>query len=113
LINNNFYLFLFISFFFTQETFIDSTQIKNPSLSWKLSLVPGLGQIYNGNINKTFFINTVLGLSVVEMNINKNNINKRNTWAWWIFGIYTLGILDAYVDAHLTSFPIKKNSKIE
>jgi len=47
------------------------------------------------------------------MNQNIKNIHKRNTWGWWIFGIYTLGILDAYVDAHLTSFPIYKKKKKE
>ena len=109
----SFILVIFISIFFTQETFIDSTQIKNPTLSWKLSLIPGLGQIYNGNFYKSFIINSALGLSVVEMNQNNKNINKRNTWGWWIFGIYTLGILDAYVDAHLTSFPIYKKKKKE
>ena len=113
MIYNRYIFFLFISIFFTQNTFIDSTQIKNPTISWKLSLVPSLGQIYNGNFYKSFIINSVLGLSVIEMNRNMKNINKRNTWAWWIFGIYTLGILDAYVDAHLTSFPINKDSKIE
>ncbi len=110
---NRYVLFIFFGIFFAQETFIDSTQIKNPSLSWKLSLIPGLGQIYNGKFYKSFIINSALGLSVVEVNHNKNNINKRNTWGWWIFGIYTLGILDAYVDAHLTSFPIYKKKKKE
>jgi len=30
---------------------------------------------------------------------------KRNKYAWWCFGIYIIGMLDAYVDAHLYNFP--------
>ena len=102
------YIFI-ITILNSQETFIDSAQIKNPSLSWKLSFLPGLGQIYNENLHKTFFINTVLSLAYIEMNMKDKSIDKRNTWAWWIIGIYTLNLVDSYVDAHLTSFPVKKN----
>ena len=94
-----------------QETFIDSTQIKNPSLSWKLSVIPGLGQLYNGECMKTFLIHSSLWISREEMNVRTSSIGKRNTWAWWFLGIYVLGIVDAYVDAHLTSFPIKKHTR--
>ena len=104
------FLFLF-NIILAQETYIDSTQIKNPKFSWKLSIFPGLGQLYNGNYHKTFFINSALSLAYIEMNIKKNNINKRNTMAWWLFGIYVLGILDAYVDSHLSSFPKLKIDK--
>tara|TARA_S200000501_G_scaffold374443_1_gene424013 strand:+ start:4174 stop:4500 length:327 start_codon:yes stop_codon:yes gene_type:complete len=101
------YLVIFLNIILTQETFIDSTQIKNPSISWKLSLIPGLGQLYNNNYYKTFVINSLISASYLELK-NKDSINKRNTMAWWLFGIYILSILDAYVDSHLTSFPIKK-----
>ena len=105
-------IFLFNSIL-TQESYIDSTQIKNPKYSWKLSIVPGLGQLYNGNFHKSFFINSAFSIAFLEMKQKKNSINKRNTMAWWLFGIYVLGIIDAYVDAHLTSFPkIKNNKKI-
>jgi len=30
---------------------------------------------------------------------------KRNKYSWWCFGIYLIGMLDAYVDAHLLNFP--------
>jgi len=30
---------------------------------------------------------------------------KRNKYAWWCAGIYFIGMLDAYVDAHLYYFP--------
>ena len=95
---------------FSQDTFIDSTNIKNPSIAWKLSFIPGLGQFYNGELIKTFFIHSALRISRDEIRIRKYSIAKRNTWAWWFFGIYALGIIDAYVDSHLTSFPVKKQN---
>lgn len=99
---------------FSQDTFIDSTQIKNPSIAWKLSFIPGLGQFYNGEWMKTFLFHSALTISREEMRERSRSIGKRNTWAWWFLGIYVLGIVDAYVDAHLTSFPVKKpnNEKI-
>ena len=104
-------LLIFINFIFSHETHIDSTQIKNPTISWRLSINPGLGQLYNGNYYKTFFINSTLSSAYLELK-DRKSFNKRNTMAWWLFGIYVLGILDAYVDAHLTSFPQKKEIKI-
>lgn len=35
---------------------------------------------------------------------------KRNKYAWWCVAFYLIGILDAYVDAHLYYFP---NDKVE
>lgn len=32
----------------------------------------------------------------------------RNKYAWWCVGIYLIGILDAFVDAHLYYFPQEK-----
>ena len=32
----------------------------------------------------------------------------RNKYAWWCVGFYIIGMLDAYVDAHLYDFPIDK-----
>ena len=40
-------LLLLVSFLISQDSYIDSLKIKNPSLAWKVSLVPGMGQIYN------------------------------------------------------------------
>ena len=110
---NRLIFILFLTLVYSQNTYIDSTIIKNPSYSWKLCFIPGLGQLYNGNWHKSFFINSAMCLSSIEMTNKEKSIDKRNTWAWWIFGIYVLGILDAYVDSHLTTFPIKKNSNIE
>lgn len=40
-------------------------------------------------------------------------IGKRNTYSWWLFGLYVWGMLDAYVDAQLSTFPTEKNNNLE
>ena len=48
-------------------------------------------------------------LRVIILNYKDlNKIGMRNTYAWWIIGIYFWSILDAYVDAQLSTFPNKK-----
>ncbi len=92
-----------------QESYIDSTRIKDPSLAWKLSLIPGGGQIYNGKWGKAAAL--ILAQYVAVSNFNdlrkQGNIEKRNKYGWWIMGLYVFGILDAYVDAQLSTFPTK------
>ena len=40
---------LFVSLLFCQDDgYLDSTKVRNPKIAWKLGLVPGIGQIYNG-----------------------------------------------------------------
>ena len=39
---------------------------------------------------------------------NNESIGLRNTYAWWIIGLYIWSILDAYVDAQLSTFPINR-----
>ena len=102
-------LFL-INFRFSQESYIDSTKIKNPKLAWKLSVIPGLGQIYNGKYIKAvgFMSAEYYATSKFVEYKNSTSIGKRNTWAWWMVGLFVMGMLDAYVDAQLSTFP-KKN----
>ena len=90
--------------------YVDSTSIRNPRIAWKLGFVPGLGQLYNGKYLKALgFIGSEY---IAITNFNKynkyNNITLRNSYAWIIFGLYVWNILDAYVDAHLSTFPVKK-----
>ena len=106
-------LTLLISFSISQETYIDSTKIKDPSVAWKLGFIPGLGQIYNEKWIKSGLL---LGAQYYAFDNyirlrDKGNISMRNTYAWWVSGLYIYGILDAYVDAHLSSFPIKKDAR--
>ena len=87
---------------------IDSTSIKDPNVAWKLSLIPRMGQLYNErHVKSTAFIlaGTYAYLKRSEFS-STGQIGKRNTYTWWLFGLYVWGILDAYVDAHLFTYNI-------
>ena len=90
--------------------YIDSSKVRNPRLAWKLSAIPGLGQLYNGKYVKAigfmgaeyFAVGRFLELK------KENRIGLRNTYAWWVFGLFAWNMLDAYVDAQLSTFPVKR-----
>ena len=104
-------IILLINFSFPQsEGYVDSTNVRNTQLAWKLAFIPGLGQLYNGK-----YLKAVGTISAEYFTINKfsyykelGKIGMRNTYAWWILGIYIWSILDSYVDAQLSTFPNKK-----
>tara|TARA_Y100000758_G_C15748098_1_gene311029 strand:- start:58 stop:435 length:378 start_codon:yes stop_codon:yes gene_type:complete len=103
-------LFL-ISISISQEKgYIDSSKVRNPRLAWKLSAVPGLGQLYNGKYIKAIGFVAAEYTAVNLFNEYKKTslIGLRNTYAWWIIGLYVWNILDAYVDAQLSTFPVKR-----
>ena len=106
---------LFSSKLYSQDTEIDSSKVKNPSFAWKIAFIPGMGQLYNGNYFKFVGLVGAEIYAVSKFNHlrSKGNITKRNTYGWWVVGLYFYGILDAYVDAHLSSFPkkVKKNNE--
>ena len=91
----------------------DSLEVKNPQLAWKLGLIPGLGQIYNDHYIKSaaFLLAGSYAYSKRIEFSSSGELGRRNTYSWWLFGLYVWGILDAYVDAHLSTFP--NNIKIE
>ncbi len=95
-----------------QESYIDSTRIKNPKLAWKLSAVPGLGQVYNEKYVKAAILggSQYYAVSQFIKYRDEERIGRRNTYAWWILGLWVYGMLDAYVDAQLSSFPVKTES---
>lgn len=105
---NIFIIFIMFSYVFLQESHIDSTKIKNPQLAWKLSTIPGVGQAYNEKWVKAvgFLSAEIYSISKFMEFKDTPNIGKRNTWAWWILGIWITGMLDAYVDAQLSTFPV-------
>jgi len=93
-----------------EAEYVDSTKIRNPRLAWKLGVIPGLGQIYNreyikamGFMGAEYFAVT----SFMELK-NENRIGLRNTYGWWALGIFVWSMLDAYVDAQLSTFPMKR-----
>ena len=92
------------------EGYIDSTMIRNPKVAWKLSLIPGLGQLYNGKHLKAlgFAAGEYIAIRRLIEFKNAKRIDLRNTFAWWVFSIYIWNMLDAYVDAQLSTFPFKR-----
>ena len=95
----------------SQESgYIDSTKIRNPGLAWKLGVIPGMGQLYNGKYIKAIGFMSAEYFAVsrlIELK-TKNRIGLRNTYGWWVFGLFVWNMLDAYVDAQLSTFPIKR-----
>ena len=90
--------------------YIDSTKIRNPGLAWKLGVIPGMGQLYNGKYVKAigFISAEYFAVSrLIELN-TENRMGLRNTYGWWVFGLFVWNVLDAYVDAQLSTFPIKR-----
>jgi len=105
-------IFLFVFRICTSQDleYIDSTKVRNPRLAWKLSVIPGMGQLYNGKYIKTIGFIGAEYFAVsryIELK-NENKIGLRNTYSWWVFGLFVWNMLDAYVDAQLSTFPIKR-----
>ena len=89
----------------------NNIKFKNPSIAWKLSIAPGLGQIYNGDYIKSsaIILSEVYALSKIKK--YSHLIKTRNRFAWWFIGIYLINIIDAYVDAELNTFPKDNNQE--
>ena len=93
-----------------KSEYIDSTKVRNPGLAWKLGVIPGMGQLYNGKFIKAIGFVGAEYFAVsrfIELK-NENRIGLRNTYGWWVFGLFVWNMLDAYVDAQLSTFPIKR-----
>ena len=103
-------LFIFSIGISQEEGYIDSSKVRNPKLAWKLGLIPGLGQLYNGKYLKAigFSAGGYIAVSRFNQYRKNNSIELRNTYSWWIIGLYALSMLDAYVDAQLSTFPVKR-----
>ena len=104
---------LIFSINYCQNVEIDSSEIKNPSIAWKIAFIPGFGQLYNEKYIKFATLTSAHLYAMKKYTAlrKQGNITKRNTWGWWVIGLYFYGILDAYVDAQLSSFPSKINKK--
>ena len=96
----------------------------NPGTAMLAGLIPGGGQIYNGKWLKAalfvaaeayyvsrwqesrdFYVNYD-DYDEGELPLSQNKyLENRNKFAWWIAAYYIMGMLDAYVDAHLATFP--------
>tara|TARA_A100001037_G_C15141259_1_gene633818 strand:- start:836 stop:1279 length:444 start_codon:yes stop_codon:yes gene_type:complete len=107
----------------------ENIQTKSPRKAFYFSLVPGLGQVYNGKWVKSLIIISLEYAAYEAWSRNKNIYNnydlknrelskyrylsKRNKYAWWIGIIYVYGMIDAIVDAHLDKFDQVMESPIE
>ena len=77
-----------------------------------MALIPSAGQIYNKYYHKVVGFWLLESYSVHKFNdYNKRDkVANRNTYGWWIVGLYIMSIIDAYVDAHLSTFPVEVES---
>ena len=88
---------------------------KNDSkFNWKTNLIPIVGQIKNEKYIKAGLLagSQFYAADKFLFYNDKNQIAKRNTYAWWIISLYLYGIIDAYVDYNLKYFP-RENKKEE
>ena len=95
-------------------------RIKDPKKAFYFSLIPGMGQVYNGKLLKSAI---VIGLEIAAYNACIKNLDiynnyengnyplrkhryleKRNKYTWWVGIIYVYAMIDAVVDAHLYKF---------
>jgi len=122
-------LILMIGFVFAFS--LKEEKIKNSKIAFYCSLVPGLGQAYNGKWVKSISIAGLEYAAYAAWIENKKNYNnyeisdntyrlprhrylqKRNKYAWWIGFIYVYGMIDAVVDAHLHNFEHLMASPLE
>ena len=112
------FLLLFLTVGKSQDT--TAITIKSPKKAFALSLVPGLGQVYNGKWIKSALVIGLEASAYVSWqenlkkyrNYDSNDyplnrhryLEKRNKFAWWMGIIYVYAMIDAIVDAHLHSF---------
>ena len=97
-----------------EEGTVDSTSAKSPGMALLFSVVPGGGQLYNSHPLKAAlfagaFAYYGYGYTVAQDNYEEDLSSqslhrKRNDKIWMMSLIWTLNILDAYVDAQLWDF---------
>ncbi len=96
------------------ENAVDSSNVKNPSKALLFSVIPGGGQLYNRRPLKAILFASAFayygyGYSVAQeeyqADITSESLHRtRNDKVWMMSLIWTLNILDAYVDAQLWDF---------
>jgi len=91
--------------------FLLITSVMSKDIDNKINFIPIVGQIENKKYIKAVLLGSAMFYSTYKYvdYSNNNKISKRNTYAWWILGLYFYGIIDAYVDGHFKNFPKKKD----
>ena len=101
-----------------QEEPVDSTRTRNPRVALFLSMVPGAGQLYNHRFVKSALLFTTFSYFTWEQRqaadaynqakdsgVNLDDLHRqRNDYAWLMGLTWTIGLLDAFIDAHLWDF---------
>lgn len=92
----------------------------NPRMALLAGLFPGGGQLYNRRWIKAIFVagaeayyftqwdaNRVSYRNCIETADSSCNgfLERRNKFAWWVAIYYVMSMVEAYVDAHLITFP--------
>jgi len=128
----NFFYKLFLSFVVMNIVLANeerSMENKDPKKAFYYSLIPGMGQIYNGKLIKSaIFVGLEISAYVAwndnsgkYNNYDNNNyplkkhryLEKRNKYAWWIGILYFYAMIDAVVDSHLNSFDSLMESSLK
>jgi len=104
----------------TTEQPATSRHVPDPRTALLLGLIPGGGQLYNGKWLKALIVMAVEGYYIYLFQQNRDFYNhydeslplsrdryleERNKFAWRFVFVYILGLMDGYVDAHLSTFP--------
>ncbi len=111
--------FLLISTVFALQDTVEVKR-KDSKKAFIYSLLPGMGQAYNGKWIKSALVIGLEASAYVswQENLKKYRdydsndyplnrhryLEKRNKFAWWMGIIYIYAMIDAIVDAHLHSF---------
>lgn len=96
------------------EADVDSSNVKNPGKALLFSVIPGGGQLYNKHPLKAIlfagaFAYYGYGYTVAQKSyqadVSSTSLHRvRNDKVWMMALVWTLNILDAYVDAQLWDF---------
>jgi len=96
------------------ESTVDSSNVKSPGKALLFSVIPGGGQLYNRHPLKAIFFAGVfayygygytMAQNDYQADIGSESLHrKRNDKIWMMSLVWTLNIIDAYVDAQLWDF---------
>jgi len=108
--------FCLFSFLFSSIMEIDSTSIRDSAKSFRWAVIPivSQGQMYNQKYLKSIFFISAQSYSLSRMSYYNqyddiNNIKMRNKFGWWFLGFYISSMIDSYIDAELSTYPLRKN----
>lgn len=96
------------------ESTIDSSMVKSPGKALLFSFIPGGGQVYNHRFLKAILFSGAFTYYAIGYNQAQNDYQvdptdqtlhrTRNDKIWMMSLVWTLNIIDAYVDAQLWDF---------